>query len=148
MNTNIELADRKRTRYRGGHVLWLIVFFIAWIVRSIIKIAELELDTLHGVVLAVLLISILFQAYYAFRMKSLEKEIKSDSTLKEALNNELVRLNELKAWRASFFSLIIFIVIAAILSLFVRFDDLMLIFVTALLIGFGTYNSTRYFLDR
>ena len=68
--------------------------------------------------------------------------------MKDALNNELVQLNELKAWRASFFSVIGFIVVAAVLSIFMHINDIMLVFLTALLIGFGTHNTAVYLLDR
>jgi hypothetical protein len=148
MSTQIEIADQRRTRYRGGHIVWLIVFFVAWLVRSILKVAELEMDTLHTGLLAVLIFSVLAQAYYAVRIKLLEREIRRDPSLRHALDNELVHLHQLKAWRAAFFTVILFIVLAAVLSLFVDFNDLMLIFITALLIGFGTYNTTVYFLDR
>ena len=106
------------------------------------------MDTTYTVLMAVLILSVLVQAYYAVRIKLVERRINRDASLKHALNNELVRLHQLKAWRASFFSVILFIVIAAVVSLFVDFDDLMLIFITALLIGFGTYNTTVYLLDR
>ena len=148
MSTQIEMMDQERTRCRGGHIVWLIVFFIAWIVRSVLKIAELEMDTAYTVLMAVLILSVLVQAYYAVRIKLVERRINRDASLKHALNNELVRLNQLKAWRASFFSVILFIVVSAVVSLFVDFNDLMLIFITALLIGFGTYNTTVYLLDR
>jgi hypothetical protein len=148
MSTQIEMTDQERARYRGGHIVWLIVFFIAWVVRSVLKIAELEMDTTYTVLMAVLILSVLVQAYYAVRIKLVERRINRDASLKHALNNELVRLHQLKAWRASFFSVILFIVIAAVVSLFVDFNDLMLIFITALLIGFGTYNTTVYLLDR
>lgn len=68
--------------------------------------------------------------------------------MKDALNNELVQLNELKAWRVSFFAVIGFIVIAAITSFFIQINDLMLIFLTALLVGFSTHNAAVYFLDK
>lgn len=148
MSTPIEIADQRRTRYRGGHIVWLIVFFVAWVIRSILKVAELEMDTLHTVLLAILILSVLAQAYYAVRIKLLEREIRHDASLKEALNNELVRLNQLKAWRVSFFAVVLFIVLVAVLSLWIDFNDLMLLFITALVVGFGTYNTTVYFLDR
>lgn len=148
MSTQIEMMDQERTRYRGGHIVWLIVFFIAWVVRSVLKIAELEMDTAYTVLMAVLILSVLVQAYYAVRIKLVERRINRDASLKHALNNELVRLHQLKAWRASFFSVILFIVVVAVLSLFVDFNDFMLIFITAVLIGFGTYNTTVYLLDR
>jgi hypothetical protein len=148
MSTQIEIVDEQRTRYRGGHITWLAVFFVAWVARSTLKVAELQMDTLHTVLMVVLIFSVLVQAYYAVRIKLVERRIRRDAALRDALNNELVRLHQLKAWRASFFSVILFIVLVAVLSLFVDFDDVMLIFITALVIGFGTYNATVYLLDR
>jgi hypothetical protein len=105
-------------------------------------------DLLRTIVLAILILAVLFQAYFAIKNVLLEREIKKDPQLKDALNNELVQLNELKAWRASFFALIVFIVMAAVLSIFVQINDLMLVFLTALLIGFGTHNTAVFLLDR
>jgi hypothetical protein len=148
MHSQIEIYDQKRKKYRSGHILGLVIFFIAWIVRSIIKVGDLDLDVLETLAMTVLLLAVIFQAYFALRFNLLEREINKDPFLKEALNDELMHLNQLKAWRAAFFSLIIFIVMVAILSFFITFNDLMLIFITALLVGFGTYNTTLYILDR
>lgn len=41
-----------------------------------------------------------------------------------------------------------FVILAAVASLFVHYRDPMLIFITTLLVGFGTYNTTVYLLDR
>ncbi len=90
-------------------------------------------------------LSVLFQVYFTVRNISLVRKIKKDPSLKDPLNNELVQHNELIAWRESFFSVIGFIDVAAVVSIFVHINDLMLIFLTALLIGFGTHNATFMF---
>ena len=148
MNTQIEAADQKRTKYRGGHVVWLIVFFVAWVLRSVLKIGDYEPEGLHAALLGVLILSVLVQGYYALLINLLERQIRRDPVLKEALNNELVCLNQLKAWRASFFAVIMFVILAAVVSLFVQYRDPMLILITTLLVGFGTYNTAVYLLDR
>jgi hypothetical protein len=148
VTTQIEILDEKRRKYRGGLIIGSVIFFIAWIGYVIYQISEQEIEILHIGLLVILILSVLFQAYFAIRYNLLEKTIRKDPFLKEALNNELVRLNELKAWRASFFSVIGFIVLAAVVSFFVQFNDLMLIFLTALLIGFGTHNVAVYLFDR
>ena len=114
----------------------------------ITRISCLNNDLIPTIVLAVLILAVMFQAYFAIKNVLLEREIKKDPQLKDALNNELVQLNELKAWRASFFALIVFIVVAVFLSIFVQINDIMLVFLTALLIGFGTHNTAVYLLDR
>ena len=148
MTTQIEMYDQKRKRFRGGALIGSAIFLVAWIGYVITRISCLNNDLLRTIVLAILILAVLFQAYFAIKNVLLEREIKKDSQLKDALNNELVQLNELKAWRASFFALIVFIVVAAVLSIFVQINDIMLVFLTALLIGFGTHNTAVYLLDR
>ena len=148
MTTKIEMFDQKRKRNRGGGLIGSAIFLIAWIGYVVIRISCLNIDLLRTIVLVVLILAVLFQAYFALMNVLLEREIKKDPQLKDALNNELVQLNELKAWRASFFSVIGFIIVAAVLSIFVQINDIMLVFLTALLIGFGTHNTAVYLLDR
>ena len=148
VTTQIEIYDRRRKHYRGGGLIGSIVFFIAWIGYVFLRLSCQTMDLLRTIVLVILILAVVFQAYYALRANLLERQIRKDPVLKESLNNELVQLNELKAWRASFFSVIGFIVVAAIASIFVQINDLMLIFLTALLIGFGTHNTAVYLLDR
>ena len=148
MTTQIELYDQKRKRNRGGGLIGSAIFLVAWIGYVITRISCLNNDLLRTIVLAILILAVLFQAYFAIKNVLLEREIKKDPQLKDALNNELVQLNELKAWRVSFFTLIVFIILAAVLSIFVQINDLMLVFLTALLIGFGTHNTAVFLLDR
>lgn len=148
MTTQIEIYDQKRKLYRGGGLIGAVIFFITWIGYAIMRIARVNNDLLRSVVLGVLILAVIFQAYFAVRNVLLERKIKKDPQLQEALNNELVQLNELKAWRASFFATIIFIVIAAVVSIFIQINDYMLVFLTALLTGFGTHNIAVYLLDR
>jgi uncharacterized membrane protein YcfT len=148
MTTKTEIMDQKRKKFRRGYIIWLVVFFIAWIARSVLKIFELEMDLLETILLVILLLSVSIQAFYALKDNLLNLKMKKDPLLREAMNDELVQLNELKAWKTAFFSLIGYIIVVAIVSLFITFNDQMLIFVTALLIGFGSYNTAVYILNR
>lgn len=148
MTTLIEIMDQKRNKFRRGYIIWLVVFFIAWIARSILKIFELEMDLFEIILLVILIFSVAVQAFYALKDNLLNLKLRKDPALREAVNDELVQLNELKAWKTAFFSLIGYVVFVAILSLFITFNDPMLIYITALLIGFGSYNTAVYFLNR
>ncbi|MFB0564310.1 MAG: hypothetical protein ACETWK_01360 [Candidatus Aminicenantaceae bacterium] len=148
MTNQIEMFDRKRKKYRGDGILGFIVFFIAWIVRTIIKMLELKLGTLYTGSMIVLLLAIAVMAYFAARLVIVERKIRKDLVLKEALYNELVLLNELKAWRIAFFSVIAFILLEAYLIIADLLKDPMVLVVTALLVGFGSYNITVYLLDK
>ena len=148
MTTSIETFYQKRKKYRGSHVLGLGIFLLAWVARSIYRMAKVNMESLEIFIFVILLLSLTYLAYYAIRISTIERKIKEDATLKEALHDELFQLNELKAWRSAFFSVIGFNIIIAILSLFIVFEDLMVIFLTTLMIGFGTYSLTLYILDR
>ena len=148
MTTQIEIFDQKRKHYRAGGLVGSAVFLIFWIGYVFLRLSGQTMDLLRTILLTILILAVIFQAYYAGRAMSLDWKIKKDPNLKEALNNELVQQQELKAWRASFFALIGFIILAAILSILLKIDDTMLIFLTALLVGFGTHNAVIYFLDR
>ncbi|UCC40497.1 MAG: hypothetical protein JSV96_03360 [Candidatus Aminicenantes bacterium] len=148
MTNQIELLDKKRKKYRGGHVLGSMVFFIAWIVRTLIKMLELKLGTLYTGSMIVLLLAIAVMAYFVARLLIVERKIRKDPILREALYNELVRLNELKAWRIGFLSLIVLIILAAYLIVADLLKDPMLLVGAALLVGFGSYNITIYLLDK
>lgn len=148
MSTQIELMDQRRRKYRGGHVVGLIFLLLAWISRAILKTIGVENETLYVIILIVILLAVLVQAYYAIKIRLLKREINNDSIVVEALNDELVRFHQLKAWKISFFSVIVIIAIGLILSIFIPIKNMGFILVTALIFGFGTYITTLYLLDR
>ena len=142
-HTNWNLWREKEAVSRG-RPHWISAFFITWFGYVIIRISGQNIDLLRKVVLTILILSVLFQVYFTVRNISLVRMIKKDPSLKEALNNELVQHNELIAWRASCFSVIGFIAVAAVVANFVKINDLMLILLTALLIGFGNHNAAFF----
>ncbi len=148
MTNQIEMFDMKRKKYRGGGVLGFIVFFIAWIARTLIRMLELELGTLYKGIMIVTLLAIAVMAYFSVRLLIVDRKIRKDPVLKEALYNELVLLNELKAWRIAFFSVIAFMLLTAYFIVADLLKDPMVLVVTAFLVGFGSYNITVYLLDR
>ena len=148
MTTQIEIFDQNRKRYRSGLLIGSIVFLLAWFGYIIVRIAAEPMVLMRTVVLVLLVASLVAQAYYALRTTLLERRIRQDAQLNEALNNELIQLNELRAWRAAFFSMLGFIILTAVFSFFVQIDDLMLVLLTLLLVGFGAHNLAVFLLDR
>lgn len=148
MTTQIEIFDRDRKRYRTGLLVGSLVFLLAWFGYILVRVTPQPQELLHTIVLVVLIASLIVQAYFALRTTLLERNIRKDARLKEALNNELIQFNELKAWRIAFFAVVGFIVITAGFSFFVQIEDLMLVLLTLLLVGFGAHNLAIYVLDR
>lgn len=148
MLTQPEILYNLRKKYRGAHVLGLGMFTLAWIARSIYKVTNSENERLHLVIFIFLLLSLFYLAFYAIRLNIVEHKINNDPSLKEALHDELFQLHELRAWKTAFFCLMSFNILMAIFSLFVVIDDIMLIFITSFLVGFGSYSLTMYILER
>ena len=148
MINKIEIFDQRRKKIRGRCILGDIVFFMAWVTRSVLKTTGIQAETLYSIVMIVLLLSILWMGYFGVKLLNIEHKIKKDPVLNNALYNELVRLNELKSWKIAFFSMIIFNIISAYLIISVPIKDPMLLIVTGLLIGFGSVNISIYFLDK
>ena len=148
MATQIEIFDQDRRRYRSGLLIGSFVFLVAWFGYIIVRLAPQSMALFHTIVMVVLIASLVIQAYFGLRSTLLERKIRQDAQLRAALNNELIQLNELKAWRAAFFAVLGFIVITAIFSFFVEIDDLMLVLLTMLLVGFGAHNLAVFLMDR
>lgn len=148
MTTQIEIFDRDRKRYRSGLLIGSVIFLFAWFGYILGRITPQSMDLFRTVVFVVLIASLLVQAYFALRTTLLERRIRHDQQLIEALNIEMIQFNELKAWRAAFFAVLGFILITAVFSFFVQIDDLMLVLLTMLLVGFGAHNLAVVLLDR
>ena len=129
-------------------MIWLFIFFGAWLVWTTIKVFDLEMDKLELITLICLLFSVSVQAYYAFKDRYLRSKMRQDPQLKEILNDELEEYNRLRAWRTAFISLVVYIILLGILSFWVHFGDLFLLIITGLLIGFGTYNTSVFIRNR
>jgi uncharacterized membrane protein YbhN (UPF0104 family) len=150
MSNQIEIYEQKRKRFRGGYILGDIVFLALFVARSVLKIAGTQAGTLWNALHVTLVISLIWLAYFSFRLVFVEREIRRDPLLNEALHNELDRLNELKSWRIAFFSLIILNLVAAFLfHIFsVPLKDPIILIIVSLLVGFGSFDTARYVLDR
>lgn len=148
MSTKIELFDQERSANRLGFLVGSSLFFVAWFIRAALKLLEVHNDAIYTILMVLLLISIGVQVMFVLKDHRLNARMKSNPLLKEAMNDELIQLNELKAWKTAFFALIGFILFAAILSMAMVIKDPMLIYLTALLVGFGTRNMAVYILNR
>lgn len=148
MMNQIEIIDQKRRKYLRGYLIGFAIFIFAWLLRFFIKANVIRSIPLYVAVFVVLLTMVLVQAYFAIFLNILKRKIKNDPKLYSALYNELVRLHELKAWRAAFFSAIGFLILIAILSFLIPVRDIVFVVLTAILAGFFGYHCAFYYLDR
>jgi Na+-driven multidrug efflux pump len=148
MSNQIEIFDQKRRKYLRGFLFGLVIFFLTWILRFILRAYEIGSTPVHMAILGLLILCILVQAYFAINLTITVSKIKKDPQLYSALYNELVRLHELKAWRVAFFSALGSVILIAVLSFFMPVRDIVFIALTAILAGSGGYHSAFYYLDR
>ena len=149
MSNKIETYDRKRKKSRGHFILSFGVFFMAFIVGSVLKIVGTQAETLwtiRQVVMGLAFICLCF----GIRLALTERTIRKDPLLKEAIFNELDRLNELKSWKVAFYSQTILTLVAV--YLFHIFEmplkEPITLIITYWQVGFGSFELARYFLDR
>ena len=94
MSSQVELMHRKRKKYRGGYVLGLAVFVVLWLLRVILRMVDAGSPQLHIGIMIGLIGMVVYLAYFALLINLLENRIRHDAALKEALNDELIRLNQ------------------------------------------------------
>jgi len=144
MNVNrIEQLDKKRLKYQRSLALAGFLFVLFWFVRFF-TLQHHCCTEFHFSLLIVLILLILIQLYSAFHLNKISYGLKSDSDLRDALNNELVMLYQLKSWRHSFFSLILFSILLGCISSINPVDDLIFVLVSYPLVGFTVYNISYY----
>jgi hypothetical protein len=149
MSSKIEIYDQKRKKSRASFLLGYGIFFIAFIAWSVLKIVGTQAGTLQTSRYIVMGLAFLCLCF-GLRLALTEREIRKDPLLKEAIFNELDRLNELKAWRIAFYSLMIFTLIAVFLFhiLNVPLKEPIILIVAFWLVGGGSFGLACYILDR
>jgi heme/copper-type cytochrome/quinol oxidase subunit 4 len=149
MSSKIEIYDRKRKKSRGRFILSYGVAFIAFIAWSILKIVGTQAETLQTSRYIFMGLAFLCLCF-GIRLALTERTIRKDPLLKEAIYNELDRLNELKAWKIAFYSLTILTLIAVYLFhiMAVSLKEPIILIITYWLVGGGSFHLARYFLDR
>ncbi|MCJ7526238.1 MAG: hypothetical protein MUP71_13590, partial [Candidatus Aminicenantes bacterium] len=87
---------------------------------------------------------------FNIRLALTEREIRKDPLLKEAIYNELDRLNELKSWKIAFYCLTILTLIAIYLFhiMAIPLKEPIILIITYWWVGGGSFSFARYFLDR
>ncbi len=147
MTRRIEQFDMKRKRLRGGHILSIIAFFLTWMAFVVLEFAHLEESQLSKILLIICYIFLLAVIFFAVRLRRNAYLINRDPVLREALNNELVQINRLKAWRTAFIAMTVFLAATGLLSLFVEIKNLMIV-ASSLIVGLGSQRITFFLLDK
>jgi hypothetical protein len=82
------------------------------------------------------------------KLNLIKQKAKKDPKLYSALNDELVRLNEIKSWKAAFFSTIVCLLIFTVISFLYKFNDLFAVTLTTIFVGTGAHYTAFYLFVR
>jgi hypothetical protein len=96
-------------------------------------------------VLIGLILSILLLALSVTGSALLEKTIKDDPLLREALHNELIQALEVQSWKAAYLGAVGTTIFFAVVWFFYPVSDPVLVALTAIIAGAGAYQATFYF---
>lgn len=148
MRDQIEKLENDRRRNTKGFFLVQSLFLIFWLLRFFLRSSGILYSQLRTIGIIVLVAALIAQVYYVIKLASIAKKMKSDPEIFSALNNELVQLNELKSWKAAFFSTVGCLLFLGLISFLFPIKDLIFVILTAILAGSGAYNLAFLVLDR
>ena len=148
MRDQIEKLESDRRRNTKGLFLVQSLFLVFWLLRFFLKTSGVLDKPLQSLGIIVLVAALIAQVYYVIKLASVAKKMKSDPEIFSTLNNELVQLNELKSWKAAFFSTVGCLLFLGLISFIFPIEDLIFVILTAVLAGSGAYNLTFLVLDR
>jgi hypothetical protein len=145
MNSEIERLDRQRMRYLEWYLIGCVVFIILSVTRYFFRLRDLNASPVGKAVLYGLIVSLLVLAASALASARLGRKIKQDPALKEALNNELIQALNVQSWKAAFFGAAGTTIFFALTGFFYPVCDPVMVALTAIIVGFGSYQGTFYF---
>ena len=145
MMSQIESLDRRRMKLLEWYLVSFVVFLLLTLARFFFRAEGLNSQPIGMAVLAGLIVTLLVQAGTAIGIALLAQKIHSDPSLEAALNNELIRSLETQSWRAAYFGAAGATLFFAIVSFFYPVCDQVMIALTAIITGLGTYQATFYF---
>lgn len=146
MNNKIEYFDLKRIRFLKWQIIGVMLFIITSISEMILKFSGISIIDIRLVSLPILIFSVLLQGLFVIKLALLQMKIDKDIDLKNALNNELVNLNRMKAWRTGFIVLSLFTGVFGVLSIFFPVDPVYAA-LTSIVAGAGGYNLGFFVLE-
>ena len=144
VNSEIEKLDQKRMKNLELYLIGVILALILSITRYFFRLGDLNSQPVGLAVLIGLVLSVFILILSTIRSARLKKKIMSDPSLEAALSNEFVRSLDVQSWKAAYFGAIGTTIFFAISSFFYPVCDPVMVALTSIIAGIGTYQATFY----
>lgn len=148
MSDNIERMDRKRKQILRTYLIGAVIFFASWMTRFILHETGALPEWLDWAIAVPFVIGLGILLYSFYALTRVRKEIASDPGLKEALDDERVRLNNLTAFKYGFFALLGGLAFFAAFNAISRVKDFNGVIITLIMVGSWAYVLAFYRLER
>lgn len=148
MTNSIEILDRKRRVYLFIYLISFAVFFLTFTLRFALKSAGVPLHASDWILGIAFGLSLPVQAYGAWGLNSVRRQVKRDPEKYAALYDELVKYQEMKAWRLGFIAMAACLAVFCVISIFTPIKDIPSLTFISLWAGFGGYHLSFYIMNR
>ncbi len=148
MSSAVEKYDRLRRRYFKVYLVGLALFLAAWISRLIMREIGILPEWLDPTLAGLLLLAVLILFFSFLGLNKIRRAVASDPTLKDALYDELVRLNWERAWKYGFLAVMGGLAFFAVFNFLSPVKDVFAFILTAFFAGTAGYAFAFYRLDR
>jgi hypothetical protein len=145
MKPDIESLDKRRMRYLELYLIGFVPFIMLSVTRFFFRLGGLNSQPIGIAVLVGLILSVLLLALSVIGSALLERTIKDNPSLKEALHNELIQALEVQSWKAAYLGAVGATIFFAMVWFIYPVSDPVLVALTAIIAGAGAYQATFYF---
>lgn len=148
MTDVVEAVDRKRRRVLRTYILGAVVFFAAWMVRFILHETGALPEWLDWAIAVPFTAGLALLLYSLYGLLRVRKAILSDPAIREALDDERVRLNNLTAFKYGFFAMMGGLAFFAVFNFLSPVKDLFGVIITLVMLGSWACLLAFYRLER
>lgn len=144
MTTEIERLDRKRISLLEWHLGGFLTFLVFSIVRFFFRASGLNTTPVGIAVLTFSILGVAIVGLSTAGLAAINRRVRHEPSLQEALYNEYIRAIELSSWRAAFIGSVVSNIFFAAAYFIYPVHDPVLVALNSIVIGAGAYHLSFY----
>jgi hypothetical protein len=144
MTTEIERLDRKRISLLEWHLGGFLAFLVFSIVRFFFRAGGLNTTPIGQAVLAFSILGVAIVGLSTVGLAAINRKVRHEASLQEALYNEYIQSIGLSSWRAAFIGSVASNIFFATAYFIYPVYDPVLVALNSIVIGAGAYHLSFY----